>query len=131
MRKFFKIGLIILAIYVTFLTICYISPDVKAAVDGAVGPTIAGFGGSIIAGIEPIYTHYLAPWPNHAVFWGFIGLAFMYMLLWSWDAIRLKAKESIDRKAGIRGTKVQPIITHDLEQPKPTKPAEEKAEEKT
>ena len=111
MRRIMKALLIIAIIVVAFLAVAYFVPGVKSAVDSAVGPQVSGFFGTIVAGIEPVYTTFLAPWPNHAIFWGFIGLAFMYTLLWSWDAIRLKAKQSIDKKAGLYGTEDQPLTT--------------------
>jgi len=126
MRRIVKLFVIVTIIVVAFLAIAYFVPGVKSAVDSAVGPQVTGFFGSVVAGIEPVYTAFLAPWPNHAIFWGFIGLAFMYTLLWSWDAIRLRAKQSIDKKAGLYGTTDQPLstVTHQ----ETTKPPEKKKE---
>lgn len=129
MKRIFKILTLVALLFGTFLLIAYIFPEVKAAVDNAVGPEVSRWGGAIVAGIEPVYTSYISPWPAHAIFWGIIGGAFVYTVMWSWDTIRLKAKQSIDKKAGLYGTTDQPLttVTHQ-ENVTPTKPPEEKKE---
>lgn len=127
MRRIAKIIVILFIIALVFFVVCYISPDVKAAVDNAVGPTVSGFLGAVGASItgSPVWQNYIVATPHQWFIGLFCGLAFAWFIHLGFNRVRTVFVRSAERESGTAVFK-EPISQ--VTAPKPT-PIEEKKKE--
>lgn len=132
MRRIAKIIVILTVIVVAFLAVAYFVPGVKSAVDTAVGPNVTNFFNSVGASVAPYYTHYVAPWPNHAIIWVASGLIFAWIFHKGFNKVRGKFVDSADAESGRKMIMKEPISATSTPKPKPTEEKKEpEPEEKT
>ena len=129
MRRIAQVLLVIFLSAFIFVCLYAFIPQVKAYVDGSIGPSVHGFFGDLGASItnSAIWQHYIVPWPNQLIIGCvLLGFPIAYLFHASFNRVRTVFVRSAAKESG-QTIYTEPISQTAAPQPVPiAKPEEEK-----
>lgn len=129
MRRLYKFVVILTIAILMFFSIYSWLPGARASIDSAVGPQVTGTFSAIGASIAPLYTTWVAPWPNHAIAWVTCAFIFAWVFHKGFNRVRTVFVRSADAESGRTVVMREPIQSVAVSSPTPVA-VEEKKEEK-